>query len=51
MPSDVFFEHLLQCTIKGFFSDPVYGGNRKMVSWRMIGSPGAFAPYYEQTIA
>jgi gluconate 2-dehydrogenase gamma chain len=47
VPSDVFFEHLWQCTVEGFFSDPVYGGNRDMVAWRMIGFPGAYASYYE----
>ena len=33
-------------TIEGFFSDPVYGGNRDMVAWEMIGFPGAYASYY-----
>jgi gluconate 2-dehydrogenase gamma chain len=47
VPSDVFFAHLWQCTVEGFFSDPVYGGNRDMVSWRMIGFPGAYASYYD----
>jgi len=47
VPSDVFFAHLWECTLEGFFSDPVYGGNRDMVSWRMIGFPGAYASYYE----
>jgi gluconate 2-dehydrogenase gamma chain len=47
VPSDVFFAHLWECTIEGFFSDPVYGGNRDMVAWRMIGFPGAYASYYE----
>ena len=47
VPSNVFFEHLLECTIEGFFSDPVYGGNRDMVAWRMIGFPGAYASYYD----
>jgi gluconate 2-dehydrogenase gamma chain len=47
VPSDVFFAHLWQCTLEGFFSDPVYGGNRDMVSWRMIGFPGAYASYYD----
>lgn len=47
VPSDVFFEHLWQCTVEGFFSDPVYGGNRGMVAWRMLGFPGAYASYYE----
>lgn len=47
VPSKVFFDALWNCTIEGFFSDPVYGGNRGMVSWRMIGFPGAYASYYE----
>ncbi len=47
VPSEVFFAHLLQSTVEGFFSDPVYGGNLEMVSWRMIGFPGAYASYYD----
>jgi gluconate 2-dehydrogenase gamma chain len=47
VPSEVFFEHLWECTLEGFFADPVYGGNHDMVSWRMIGFPGAFASYYD----
>jgi gluconate 2-dehydrogenase gamma chain len=38
---------LLKMTVEGFFSDPVYGGNRDMVAWRMIGFPGAYANYFE----
>ena len=47
VPSAVFFNTLLQMSVEGFFSDPVYGGNRNMVAWRMIGFPGAYADYYE----
>jgi gluconate 2-dehydrogenase gamma chain len=47
VPSEVFFAHLWELTLEGFFSDPVYGGNRDMVSWRMIGFPGAYASYYD----
>ena len=36
-----FFTLLLQNTIEGYFSDPIYGGNREMGPWRMIGFPGA----------
>jgi gluconate 2-dehydrogenase gamma chain len=36
-----FFTLLLQNTIEGYFSDPIYGGNRDMSAWRMIGFPGA----------
>jgi gluconate 2-dehydrogenase gamma chain len=45
--SAVFFDMLLKMSVEGFFSDPVYGGNRDMVAWRMIGFPGAYADYYE----
>ena len=46
VPSNVFFESLWALTLEGFFGDPVYGGNRGMVSWRMVGFPGAYANYY-----
>jgi gluconate 2-dehydrogenase gamma chain len=46
VPSKIFFDSLLEMTIEGFFSDPVYGGNQNMVSWKMIGFPGAYATYY-----
>jgi len=47
VPSEVFFNLLLQMTVEGFFSDPAYGGNHDMVAWRMIGFPGAYADYYD----
>jgi gluconate 2-dehydrogenase gamma chain len=47
VPSAVFFDMLLKMTVEGFFSDPVYGGNRDMAAWRMIGFPGAYADYFE----
>ena len=40
-----FFKSLLARTMEGFFADPVYGGNRDMVSWKMIGYPGARYDY------
>jgi gluconate 2-dehydrogenase gamma chain len=40
-----FFELLLQNTREGFFADPVYGGNRNMVGWKMIGYPGSRYDY------
>ena len=36
-----FFKMLLQNTQEGFWSDPIYGGNRDMVGWKLIGFPGA----------
>jgi gluconate 2-dehydrogenase gamma chain len=47
VPSNVFFQSLLEITIEGYFCDPTYGGNKDMVSWRLIGFPGAYANYYE----
>jgi gluconate 2-dehydrogenase gamma chain len=43
--SAMFFNALLQLTMEGFFADPIYGGNRNMASWRMIGYPGLPATY------
>ena len=40
-----FFELLLKNVQEGFFADPIYGGNRDMCSWRMIGYPGARYDY------
>jgi gluconate 2-dehydrogenase gamma chain len=44
----VFFEQLLTNTQEGFFADPVYGGNRDMVGWKMIGFPGARYDYRDR---
>ena len=44
--STAFFALLLQNVMEGFFSDPIYGGNRGMVGWKLIGFPGA---RYDQT--
>ena len=32
-------------TIEGFFADPIYGGNRDMAGWRLVGFPGARYDY------
>ena len=32
---------------EGYWSDPIYGGNRDMGGWRMIGFPGAHYDYSE----
>ena len=40
-----FFEALLTITMEGFFADPIYGGNRNKVAWKMVGYPGLPAVY------
>lgn len=43
--AQAFFEQLLKDVGQGFFADPLYGGNRDMCSWKMIGFPGARYDY------
>jgi gluconate 2-dehydrogenase gamma chain len=45
--SKTFFAMLLQNTKEGYFSDPIYGGNKDMGAWKMIGFPGAHYDYKE----
>jgi gluconate 2-dehydrogenase gamma chain len=40
-----FFETILANTMEGFFADPIYGGNRDMVGWKLVGFPGARYDY------
>jgi gluconate 2-dehydrogenase gamma chain len=40
-----FFEALLSLTMEGFFADPMYGGNRDKIAWKMVGYPGLPATY------
>jgi gluconate 2-dehydrogenase gamma chain len=44
-PAGAFFEQLLTNTREGYFADPMYGGNRGMGGWKMIGFPGARADF------
>ena len=38
-----FFSILRTHTMEGMFADPLYGGNRDFVGWRLVGFPGAQA--------
>jgi gluconate 2-dehydrogenase gamma chain len=40
-----FFNMLLANTVEGFFADPVYGGNRDKIGWKLVGFPGVAAVY------
>jgi gluconate 2-dehydrogenase gamma chain len=44
-PAATFFAQLLNNTREGYFADPLYGGNRGMGGWKMIGFPGARADF------
>lgn len=39
------FLEVLNNTMEGFFADPIYGGNKEMASWKMLGFPGARYDY------
>ena len=41
VPAKTFFDYLLSNTKEGFFADPMYGGNKGMVGWKLVGFPGA----------
>ncbi len=43
--SAAFFKILLNDTQTGFLADPIYGGNRDLAAWKMIGFPGAHYDY------
>ncbi len=45
VPAQALFAQLLKNTREGYFADPLYGGNRDMAGWRMIGFPGARYDY------
>jgi gluconate 2-dehydrogenase gamma chain len=45
--SRMFFNALLDLSMEGFFADPIYGGNRNMAAWKMVGYPGLPATYRE----
>jgi hypothetical protein len=40
-----FFDLVWQHLREGLFSDPIHGGNRDMLGWRLIGFPGAQEGY------
>lgn len=42
------FNLFVQSVREGFFADPIYGGNKGMAGWKMLGFPGArydYRPY------
>lgn len=45
-----FFSLLLEYVMAGFFADPVHGGNRDMVGWKLVGFPGAQGFVYNDWI-
>lgn len=46
-----FFTQLHGITMAGFFSDPIYGGNRDKIGWKVLGFPGLPATYADKVDA
>ena len=52
LSAESFFHTLRRHTTEGMFSDPVYGGNRDLAGWKLVGYPGAqrgYLPHDYQT--
>jgi gluconate 2-dehydrogenase gamma chain len=43
-----FFNRVHAMVMEGFFSDPMYGGNRNKAGWKMLGFPGLPATYADK---
>lgn len=43
--SQMLFAAIHANTIEGYFADPIYGGNRDMVGWKLVGFPGTRYDY------
>jgi gluconate 2-dehydrogenase gamma chain len=50
LSAKLFFELLMRNTMEGFFADPIYGGNRDKVGWKLVGFPGVPASNYNDLI-
>jgi gluconate 2-dehydrogenase gamma chain len=47
LPGHVFFKLFHQNVMEGLFSDPIYGGNRDRLGWKLVGFPGALGNYVD----
>jgi gluconate 2-dehydrogenase gamma chain len=50
LSAKLFFDLLLRNTEEGFFADPMYGGNRDKVGWKLVGFPGIASGAYRERI-
>ena len=51
LDNQTFFKLILTDTQTGFLADPIYGGNRDLVSWKMIGFPARITTIATGSIA
>ncbi len=43
--SRMLFSAIYANTMEGYFADPIYGGNRDMAGWKLVGFPGTRYDY------
>jgi gluconate 2-dehydrogenase gamma chain len=48
LSSKLFFDLLWRNTEEGFFADPLYGGNKDKIGWKLIGFPGVPSGAYRE---
>lgn len=51
LSSKLFFDMLWRNTEEGYFADPMYGGNRGKVGWKLLGFPGVPSGHYKDNYA
>ena len=47
LPSHQFFKLFRTNAMEGLFSDPIYGGNRNKLGWKLVGFPGVYGNYVD----
>jgi gluconate 2-dehydrogenase gamma chain len=50
LSSRAFFSIVYQTVIEGLFADPIYGGNKDKVGWKMLGFPGVIQVNRENNV-
>lgn len=50
LSSKFFFDLLWRNTEEGYFADPLYGGNKGMAGWKLLGFPGVPSGAYRELI-
>jgi gluconate 2-dehydrogenase gamma chain len=50
LSSKFFFDLLWRNTDEGYFADPLYGGNRDKVGWKLLGFPGLPSSEYRHLV-
>ena len=47
LPAHQFFKLFHTNAMEGLFSDPIYGGNRNKLGWKLVGFPGVYGNYVD----